>query len=110
MTVLGSSAAAMRSASHGRLFHAADFAQELVDVGEAHAADDALVADAAVVLLLEEAQQVDLVFVARRVVGVAALGGIGRVAAAVPDQQGLAEAGSGGDQRAIADLAGIALR
>jgi hypothetical protein len=73
------------------------------------AADDALIADAPVVLLLEEAQQVDLVFVARRVVGVAALGGIGNVAVAVPDQQALAQAGSGGDQGAVADLAGVAL-
>ena len=93
----------------GRLFHAAHLAQELVDVGQAHAADHALEADAAVVLLLEEAQQVDLVFVARRVVGVAALGGVGRVGAAVPDQQALAQAGSGGDQGAVADLAGVAL-
>ena len=73
------------------------------------AADDALIADAAVVLLLEEAQQVDLVLVARRVVRVAALGGVGRVGAAVPDQKRLAQAGSGGDQGAIADLAGVAL-
>ena len=67
------------------------------------------IADAAVVLLLEKAQQVDLVFVARRVVGVAAFGRVGRVAAAVPDEHGLAQAGSGGDQGAIADLAGVAL-
>ncbi len=38
----------------------------------------------------------------------AAFGRVRDVTAAVPDQQGLAQAGSGGDQRAIADLAGVA--
>jgi hypothetical protein len=66
-------------------------------------------ADAPVVLLLEEAQQVDLVFVARRVVRVAALGGIRNMMVAVPDQEAFAQAGSGGDQGAVAHLAGIAL-
>ncbi len=109
MTALGSSTAAMRFGEPGRLFHAADLAQELVDVGQAHAADHALIADAAVVLLLEEAQQVDLVLVAGREVRVASLGGIGNVGVAVPDEQALAQAGSGGDQGAVADLAGVAL-
>src|SRR5208337_3910440 len=93
----------------GRLVDAAHLAQKLVDVGQAGSADHALLADAPVVLLLEKAQQVNLVFIARGVVGVAALGGIGRVAVAVPDQKGLAQAGSGGDQGSIADLAGVAL-
>jgi hypothetical protein len=58
--------------------------------------------------LFEKAEQVDLVFVARCVVGVAAFGWIGDVGAAVPDEQALAEAGSGGDEGAVADLAGVA--
>ena len=44
-----------------------------------------------------------------RVVRVAAFGGIGNVDAAVPDQQAFAQPGSGGDQGAVADLAGVAL-
>jgi hypothetical protein len=62
-----------------------------------------------VVLLLEVAEQVDLVFVARRVVAVAAFAGHGDVLLAVPGQDALAEAGAGGDQGAVADLAGVAL-
>ena len=90
------------------LFHAADFAQELVDAGHAHAGHDALEADAAVVFLLEKAKQVDLVFVAGGVVGMAALRGIGNVGTAVPDEEAFAKPGSGGDEGTIADLAGIA--
>jgi len=59
----------------GWLLHATHFKQELVDIGEAHAADDAFGADAAVVLFFEEAEQVDLILIARGEVGVAALGG-----------------------------------
>jgi hypothetical protein len=75
----------------------------------AHAADHALKADAAVVFLLEKAQQVDLVFVARGVVHVAAFRGVGDVDVPIPDKQAFAQASSRGDQGAVADLAGVAL-
>ena len=109
MTEFGSWASASFSPSQAGLFHAADFAQELVDAGETHAGDDALEADAAVVFFLEKTEQVDLVFIARGVVDVAAFRGVGDVGAAVPHQIALAEPGAGGDEGAIADLAGIAL-
>ena len=41
-------------------------------------------------------------------VAVAAFGGDGAVLLAVPDEEGLAEAGAGGDEAAVADGAGVA--
>src|ERR1700683_2914350 len=84
------------------LFNAANFAQEFIDIGEAHAADDSLKADAAVIFLAQKAQQVDLVFISRSEIGVATLGGIRDIGAAVPDKEAFAESGSGGDESAIA--------
>jgi len=69
------------------LFHAAHFAQKLVAVGEPLAADYAFKADAAIVFLAQKTEQVDLVFIARRIVGVAALGGVGNVIAPIPDEK-----------------------
>ena len=92
-----------------RLFQPSHLAQKLVDVRQSLPADNALKADAPVVLLPQKAQQVDLVLVARRKVGVAALGGVGNVIAPVPDQKRLAQPGSRRDQRAVAHLPGIAL-
>ena len=61
------------------------------DVGEPVPGDRALVGDVAVVLALEPAQEVVLDLVARREVGVAALGRDRDVPRPVPEEQGLAE-------------------
>ena len=76
--------------------------EEGEDVGEAVSGDRALVGDVAVVLALEPAQEVVLDLVARREVGVAALGRDGHVPRPVPEEQRLTEAGAGGDDGAVA--------
>ena len=85
------------------------FAQEVVDVGHAHAADHALIADPAIVFALQKTQQIDLVFIPRRIISVAALGRVGNVMAAIPGQKTFSQPRARGDQRAVAGLARIAL-
>ncbi len=92
-----------------RLFQPAHLAQKFIDIGQPLAADDALKADAPVVLEPQKTQQVELVLVARRKVGVAPLGRIRHMIAPVPDQHPLAQPGSSRNQRLVAHLAGVAL-
>ena len=58
-------------------------------------------------LRLQEPQQRDLFVGARRERGVAALGGDGMVARAVPEQHGLAESRARGDHDGVAARAGV---
>ena len=71
--------------------HAAVLVEEGEDVGEPVPGDRALVGDVAVVLALEPAQELVLDLVARREVGVAALGRDRDVPRPVPEEEGLAE-------------------
>ena len=89
--------------------HPAHVAQELEDIGHPHAADHALPTDAALVLLLEETEQLDLFLVARTVIRVSALGRIGNMDAPVPGQQSFTQPRSSRDQGLVSDLAGVAL-
>ena len=102
MTALGSSALHAVAEPLG-LVNFLDVAQEGVDVFDAEAGDDALPTDAAVELCAEVLEECDLAVGAGGEVAVAAFGGDGAVLLAVPDEEGLAEAGSGGDEAAVAD-------
>ena len=86
-----------------------DVAEEGVDVLDAEAGDDALPTDATVEGVAEILEERDLAIGAGGEVAVAALGGDGAVFLAVPDEEGLAEAGAGGDEAAMAGCLGVAL-
>src|SRR4029077_19116897 len=86
----------------GGFFAAMGVAEEAVDVYEARAGNDALVADMAETGR-QVTKQVDFQFVAGSEVTVAAYGGEDVVAVAVPVEAGFSQAGSGGDHCLIAD-------
>ena len=84
-------------------------AKKAVEISHAHAGEDALPAHVAV-LLAQENEQLVADAVVGREAGVAAFAGKGAMRDAVPEHARFAQAGAGGDQRAIADLARIGLR
>src|SRR5205823_15036023 len=79
-----------------------------VDVEEAHARTRPLARDVPAELFDQVAQQRDLLFVARREVGVPALGGDGAVALPVPEDAGHPQYRAGGDEGAMAGAPALA--
>ena len=79
-----------------------DVAEVGVDILDADSGDDALEADAAVDTLPQLLKEGDLAIGSRGEVAVSAFGGDGAVDLAIPDEEGFAEAGAGGDQASMA--------